>query len=64
MRSLNRWLFVIALVLANIVVLAQTQRGGTGGIIHGIVQSGGTPLPGVTLTATNTDTNEKFTTST
>ena len=64
MRSLNRWLFVIALVLANIVVLAQTQRGGTGGIIQGIVQSGGTPLPGVTLTATNTDTNEKFTTST
>jgi len=49
--------------VANIVVLAQTQRPPVG-IIQGIVQSGGTPVPGVSVTATNTATNEKITTST
>src|SRR4030095_12108125 len=63
-RSLNRLGLIVTLVLANIVVLAQTQRPAPAGIIQGIVQSGGTPVPGVTVTATNTATNEKYTTST
>ena len=65
MGSLNRFLFIAGLVLANIAVLAQTQRPATpGGIIQGIVQSGNTPLPGVSVTAINSVTNEKVTTST
>src|SRR5499426_3891870 len=63
-RFLNRLGLIITLVLANIVVLAQTQRPAAAGIIQGIAQSGGTAVPGVTVTATNTSTNEKFTTST
>jgi trimeric autotransporter adhesin len=62
-HSINRLGLIIILVLANIVVLAQTQRPAPAGIIQGIVQSGGTAVPGVTITATNTATNEKFTTS-
>src|SRR5262245_65660494 len=62
-HSINRLGLIIILVLANIVVLAQTQRPAPAGIIQGIVQSGGTAVPGVTVTATNTATNEKFTTS-
>src|SRR5215468_6454826 len=62
--SINRLGLIFTLVLANIVVLAQTQRPAAAGIIQGIVQSGGTTVPGVTVTATNTTTNEKFTTST
>jgi hypothetical protein len=61
-RSLNRFILIAALIVANIVVLAQTRP--AGGTIQGIVQSGGTPLPGVTVTATNSTTNEKVTTST
>jgi trimeric autotransporter adhesin len=63
-RSLNRAVFIIILIAANIAVLAQTQRSAAGGILQGIVQSGGTPLPGVTITATNSVTNEKIYTST
>jgi len=63
MRSFNRLLLIIILVAANIAVVAQTQRA-AGGTIQGIVQSTGTPLPGVAITATNSETNEKLTTST
>src|SRR4051812_36442484 len=61
-RSLNRPFILTALVLANLVVLAQTQK--PTGLIRGIIQSAGTPLPGVAVTATNAATNEKVSTST
>jgi len=62
-RSLSRFVLVVALVLADIVVLAQTHKP-TAGVIQGVVQSGGIPLPGVSVTATHSGTNEKITTST
>jgi trimeric autotransporter adhesin len=55
---------IAALVLANVVIFAQTQKPGTGGVIQGIVQSGGALIPGVTVTATNFITDEKVSTST
>src|SRR5262245_24364156 len=45
-------------------MLAQTQRPAATSAIQGIVQSGNTPLPGVTVTATKAGTNEKISTST
>ena len=36
----------------------------TGGVIHGSVKSGTIPLPGVSITATNTLTGRKYTTAT
>lgn len=39
----------------------QTQ---TGGVIHGTVKSGITPLPGVSITATNTLTGKRYSTAT
>ena len=64
MGFVNRFLLIAGLAFANIVLLAQTQRPANGGTIQGVVQSGGTALPGVSVVATNTSTNEKFTTST
>src|ERR1035438_1930382 len=50
---------------------AQTRAGqvqqlpaATGGVLHGVVKSGGTPLPGVTVTAQNTLTGKRFSTTT
>jgi len=63
-RSFNRVLFIVALVVANFALLAQTQRAAVNGNIQGIVQSGGTPVPGVAVSATNSTTNEKVVTST
>src|SRR5690349_11632746 len=63
-RSLSRPFTIVGLILVNIVVLAQTQKPAVVGIIQGIVQSANTPLPGVSVTATNSATNEKTTTST
>src|SRR2546430_15826600 len=63
-RSLSRSLTIVGLALVNIVVLAQTQKPAIVGIIQGIVQSANTPLPGVSITATNSATNEKTITST
>jgi trimeric autotransporter adhesin len=60
----NRAVFIIILIAANIAVLAQTQRPAAGGILQGIVQSSGTPLPGVAITVTNAATKEKIYTST
>src|SRR6266850_105750 len=59
-----RFLTIGALILANVVIFAQTQKPAAGGIIQGIVQSGNIPIPGVTVTATNFITDEKITTST
>ena len=62
--SLNRFLIIAALVAANVGLLAQTQRPSSNGIVQGIVQSGGTPLPGVVVTAIHSITKEAVTTST
>jgi hypothetical protein len=59
-----RFLSLAAVVLANIVILAQTQKPATGGAIQGIVQSENLPIPGVAITATDTSNGEKVTTST
>jgi len=42
---------------------ASTQTTQTGGTIHGTVKSGTTPLPGVSITATNTLTGKKYSTT-
>ena len=34
----------------------------SGGLLHGVIKSGAVPLPGVTVTATNTLTGKKFAT--
>ena len=36
----------------------------TGGKLHGLVKSGNTPLPGVTVTAQNTLTGKRYSTTT
>ncbi len=41
-----------------------TQAAGGGGSIRGTVKSGGVPLPGVAVTATNLATNKKYATTT
>src|SRR4029077_19776102 len=50
--------------LANVVILAQTEKPKPSGAIEGIVQSENVPIPGVMITATNTSNEEKVTTST
>ena len=52
---------ILALFIANLVVIAQTTTGGT---IQGIVGSGNYPLPGVEVTATNAETGKKTVTTT
>jgi trimeric autotransporter adhesin len=59
-----RTLGIGLLILANIVVIAQTQKPPAGGVIQGIVQSGNAPIPGATVTATGSAGKEKITTST
>jgi hypothetical protein len=51
----------VALLVANLIVLAQTNGGVT---IQGITGSGNYPLPGVEVTATNTGTGKKTFTTT
>src|SRR5215467_11355436 len=60
-RVLLRSLIILALFIANLVVLAQTNSGGT---IQGIVGSGNYPLPGVEVTATNAESGKKTVTTT
>ncbi len=43
---------------------APAPTAATGGLVHGTVSSGGTPLPGVAITATNTLTGTKYATAT
>src|ERR1035437_7812459 len=59
---------IAALALSGAPVAAQTQSAGAvvsqSFHIHGIVKSGNTPLPGVTVTAANSLTGKKAVTST
>src|SRR5207249_7087875 len=57
-------LFIAALILMDIFVLAAMQKPEGDGFIQGIVQSGSTPIPGATVTATHAVTGEKLVTST
>ena len=59
-----RFFSVAVLILANIVIFAQTQKPVTGNVIQGVVQSENIPIPGAGVTATNTNTGEKVSTST
>jgi hypothetical protein len=59
-----RFFSIVALILANIVIFAQTQKPATSSVIQGVVQSENIPIPGAGVTATNTDTGEKVSTST
>ena len=59
-----RFLSIAALLLANVVIFAQTHKTEPGSIIQGIVQSENLPIPGVTVTATNKTTGERVSTST
>src|SRR5215831_15415035 len=52
---------ILVLFIVNLVVIAQTTTGGT---IQGIVGSGNYPLPGVEVTATNTESGKKTVTTT
>lgn len=51
---------ILALLIVNFMVLAQTNAGGT---IQGIVGSGNYPLPGVEVTATGADGKKTVTTT-
>ena len=44
--------------------VAATATTGAGGIVNGTIKSGNTPLPGVTVTATNTLTGKRYSTVT
>ena len=44
--------------------LAQSPEPASGGKLHGVVKSGNTPLPGVTVTAQNTLTGKRYSTTT
>lgn len=59
-----RFLSIAAVILANVVIIAQTQQRPTDGSIQGIVQSDNVPIPGVTITAINNSNGEKVSTST
>ena len=59
-----RSLFIAALVLMDIAVLAAIQKPEGDAFIQGIVQSGNTPIPGATVTATHAVSGEKLVTST
>ena len=50
---------------AALVIQSQpAQASATGGKLHGVIKSGNIPLPGVTITATNTLTGKRFVTTT
>jgi len=56
-------LAILACVLF-LSAVAGAQQAAAGGDIHGVVKSGGQPLPGVAITAANTLTGQKVVTST
>jgi len=61
---IHRLFVIAALVAANIAVLAQTQKPAARAVLQGLVQSTGTPIPGATVTATHSTTNQQAVTST
>lgn len=66
---MHRFLPICLLLAFSFRCVAQTQDSSaappvTGGTIHGSVKSGSTPLPGVSITATNTLTGKKYSTVT
>src|SRR5579883_830177 len=63
-RACVRRLLPICLLLAFSLCPGQAQNTSAGGIIHGSIRSGSTPLPGVSITATNTLTGKKYSTVT
>src|ERR1700749_2191676 len=52
------------LVLQPSTTAASTSSANAGGTIQGVIRSGQTPLPGVTVTAKNTLTGKKYVTAT
>jgi len=60
----ERMLFLCLAVVVYCPGLAAQSPQSEGGIIHGVVKSGNMPLPGATVTAANTLTGQKVTTST
>ena len=63
-RARERALFLCLATVVYCPCLAAQSPQAQGGIIHGIVKSGNMPLPGATVTAANTLTGQKVTTST
>src|SRR5579884_1302270 len=62
---LRRLLPICLLLVFSTYCVAQTQGPSTtGGTVHGSVKSGNVPLPGVSITATNTLTGKKYSTVT
>ena len=53
-----------ALPQAPVAGTASSTSPTAGGLLHGVIKSGNIPLPGVTVTATNTLTGKKFATTT
>ena len=64
LRARERALFLCLATVVYCPCLAAQSPQAQGGIIHGIVKSGNMPLPGATVTAANTLTGQKVTTST
>jgi hypothetical protein len=61
----RRLLPICLLLVFSIYCVAQTQGpSATSGTVHGSVKSGNIPLPGVSITATNTLTGKKYSTVT
>lgn len=60
-KSILRTSIILALLVANFIVVAQNNTTGT---IQGIIGSGNYPLPGVEVTATNKETGKKTVTTT
>lgn len=67
-RRTDRWCVgqvprrLLAVLLFALAGICAAQTDGAGGSISGLVKSGNMPLPGVTVTATNTLTGQKVTT--
>ena len=59
----TRLLCLLVIVVSSAWLVAQSPPS-QGGTIHGVVKSGNMPLPGATVTAANTLTGQKVTTST
>src|SRR5512142_709096 len=63
-RSLFQYVCVFAIIIASALAQTTTPAPSFTGEIRGTVKSGNTPLPGVSITASNTLTGKKRYTST